>query len=114
MAKTSAQVMELEKNRFQEAVQRHKELVKTYKEEPRVATYLAPTYANFLGKVMTVSINGISIYFPVDGQTYNIPQTFADEVASRRKSIDAIISKQHKASRIVENVETSPGEMVLF
>jgi hypothetical protein len=63
---------------------------------------------------MTVSINGISIFFKVDGSTQKVPKTFADEIASRRLAVDAILNKQHRMADIPNNNEKSPGELALF
>lgn len=99
---------------FAEAQNRKKELLKTYKEEPKVAVYLSPMYRAYFGNVMRVSVNGISIYFAVDGSTQIVPQTFADVITERRIAIDSILNKQNMLADVHSNVETSPGEINLF
>lgn len=91
-----------------------KELLAVYKAEEKVERSLSPLYEPYLGKVIQISINGITIAFPVDGTTHRIPQSFADEVDSRRMAVDAIIKKSKKMAKISENSETFPGELQMF
>ena len=93
---------------------RKKELTKEYQAEPRVPMYLSPMYKPYFGNVMRVSINGISIWFKVDGSTQLIPKTFADEIASRRMYVDAIVNKQRRMADIPNNAEKGVGELKLF
>jgi hypothetical protein len=93
---------------------RRKTLLKEYREEEKVPIYLSPMYRPYFGNVMTVSMNGISIFFKVDGSVQNVPKTFADEIAARRIAIDAIITKQSRMADIPNNAEKSPGELALF
>lgn len=93
---------------------RKKELHKLYKEEEKIPMYLSPMYRPYFGNVMRVMINGISIFFKVDGSSQVIPKTFADEVVRRRKAVDSILTKQNRMARIPENNESNPGELNLF
>lgn len=108
----SDKVAENQKILQAEAVRRA--LVKEYRAEEQVPMYLSPMYKPYFGNVMRVSINGISIFFKVDGSTQMIPQTFADEIDDRRRKIDAILQKQNQMSDIQANGETSPGEVSFF
>lgn len=99
---------------LQRAEARRKTLLNVYKNEDLVPMYLSPMYRPYVGNVMRIMINGISIYFKVDGTTQMIPQTFADEVTARRMAIDDILIKQNKMSDITSNAESSPGELELF
>lgn len=99
---------------LQKADANRKRLLKFYQEEEKVPMYLSPMYRPYFGNVMRVMINGISIYFKVDGTTQLIPKSFADEIVSRRIRIDNTLNKQQKLSSIGENYETSPGELKLF
>lgn len=83
---------------LQKAEARRKTLLNVYKSENLVPMYLSPMYRPYVGNVMRVMINGISIYFKVDGSTQMIPQTFADEITARRMAIDAILTKQNRMS----------------
>lgn len=93
---------------------RRKKLLKVYREEEKVPMYLSPMYRPYFGNVMRVMINGISIYFKVDGSAQHVPKTFADEITARRMAIDAILTKQHRMSNIAANSESAPGELTLF
>lgn len=112
--KTAAQVMAEANRALLSAEGRRKALVKTYTEEEKVPMYLSPMYRPYFGNVMPVSINGLVIYFPVDGKTYTIPTTYADEIVRRRMAIDDILTKQSKMANIASNNETAPGELKLF
>jgi hypothetical protein len=96
------------------AENRKKELHKIYKEEEKVPMYLSPMYKAYVGNVMRVMINGISIFFKVDGSTQLVPKTFADEIVARRLAIDAILTKQSRMANISANNESNPGELNLF
>jgi hypothetical protein len=93
---------------------RRKNLIGVYKNEKKVSTYLSPMYRPHFGNIMTVTINGISIRFKVDGSKQEIPSTFADEIERRRIAIDKITKKQEKMSNIKSNVEANPGEIEIF
>lgn len=97
------------------ASSRRKELIKHYKGEEQVVTYISPMYRPYFGNVMTVTINGISIRFPIDGSKQEIPATFADEIERRRQNIDNIIKKQKRMAAVKENEDKgSIGELSLF
>lgn len=85
-----------------------------YSREKKVSTYLSPMYRPYLGNVADISVNGVSVFIPVDGQTYEIPETFADLVNQKRMAIDAMLTKQQRMSDVQNNVESSPGELKLF
>ena len=96
------------------AQNRRKELTKRYSNEEKVPMYLSAMYAPYFGKVMKVSINGVYIHFPVDGNTYKVPKTFAAEITARRMAIDAIQAKATRMSDVTKNFERTPGELALF
>lgn len=85
-----------------------------YLKEKLVPVYLSPMYRPYLGKVMNVDINGVSVFVPIDGQTYNVPLTFADEITRRRMAVDAMLTKQDRMADIHNNHEGSPGELKMF
>ena len=97
-----------------EAQARRKTLAEHYKAEERVEVYLSPMYRPYFGNVMCVAINGISIYFPVDGKPYKVPKTFADAICERRMAIDAILNKQDRMANVSANSEQTPGELSIF
>lgn len=94
---------------------RRKQLIKHYKGERQVITYVSPMYRPYFGNVMTVTINGISIRFPIDGSKQEIPATFADEIERRRRNIDNIERKQKRMAAVKENEDKgSIGSLSLF
>ncbi len=97
-----------------EAQTAKKKVYQQYRKEDKVSVYLSPTYKPYFGNVMPVSINGITIYFPVDGTSHEVPKTFADEITAKRVAIDAIINKTGKMADIASNVESTPGELELI
>lgn len=100
--------------RIKNAEMAKKELLAYYKGEPLVERAVSPLYEPYLGKVLQISLNGITIAFPIDGSTHKIPQSFADELDSRRIAIDATIRKSKKMSAIQTNAESFPGELAMF
>lgn len=112
----TAQLQLIKDNReIAQASARRKELIKYYKGEKKVVTYLSPMYRPYFGNVMTVTINGVSIRFPVDGSKQEIPATFADEIERRRRNIDNIEKKQKRMAAVRENEDKgSIGSLSLF
>ena len=90
-----------------------KQLLAVYSKQDKVDVYLSPMYRPYFGNVMRVSINGISIFFKVDGTTQKLPSTFADEVTARRMAVDNLLNRQNKMASIANNYESSPGELAL-
>jgi hypothetical protein len=89
-------------------------LVQKYSTEKKVFTSISPMYQPYFGKVMPVMINGIRIDIPVNGQKYEVPQSFADEIEAKVMAIDRMILKQRHMANISGNLETSPGELKIF
>jgi hypothetical protein len=101
-------------NTLTELDERKRMLVKAYTEQPKVPVILAPMYAVYFGNVMTVTINGISIRFRVDGSTQKVPETYADEIARRRMAVDTQLRRQQRMSNVQNNKEQNPGELALY
>lgn len=102
-------VLEVEKGRRSLGVK--------FRNEEKVPVKIPPLYKPYFGKVMTVSINGISCAIPVDGQVYKVPKSFAEEANIRMFRQDELIQKQEKlsdASKNRNNFENYPGELALF
>lgn len=85
-----------------------------YMAEEMVEMYVSPTYRRWFGNVMPVTINGITIMFPIDGSTHSIPKTFADEITNRRVLIDKINFATDSMSDVRNNAEQAPGELELI
>ena len=93
---------------------KRKRLVDEYRNEEKVSCSLSPLYAPYFGKVLQISLNGVTIAFPVDGSSHKIPKSFAAELATRRMAVDAIIKKNKSRSDIAKNNESYPGELPLY
>lgn len=102
------------KTSIAEADRRRAKLTEHYKDEDKVPMYMSPMYRPYVGNVMRVMINGISIFFKVDGSTQYVPKTFADEITARRLAIDEIIMKQKKMENVSGNFENAPGDLKLL
>lgn len=93
--------------------QKRKSLVNIYRNERKVPVTISPFYAAYLGRVVRVSVNGIIVDIPADGQTYSINKTHADHVVAKIKRIDAMIARQKKMGDVQNNIEFHPGELHL-
>ena len=96
------------------AVKEQENLANKYRNEDKVTVSVSPLYRPYFGNVMKVSINGISIYMPIDNTAHKIPKTFADEIHCRIAAVDAIMKKQDRMADIAANIERSPGELTLM
>lgn len=85
--------------------------------EPRVAISVAPQYASEFSKNMRVVINGVSIFIPIDGREYMVPETFAAEIKRRIYKVNQKINRLRRKGT-TENFnlieEKSIGEVKLF
>lgn len=85
--------------------------------EPRVAISVAPQYASEFSKNMRVVINGVSIFIPIDGREYMVPETFAAEIKRRIHKVNQKINRLRRKGT-TENFnlieEKSIGEVKLF
>lgn len=93
---------------------RQKSLVQTYATEEKVPVRVAPSYARYFGRVMRVSINGISVAVRCDGQTVMLPKTYAAEVLRRMSEMDKYELRLSKMSNVTKNFEASPGQLNFF
>jgi hypothetical protein len=111
---TEAEVTAASNKAVASAEKDRKELAKTFREQEKVPVSISPLYMPYFGRVMTVTINGASIAIPVDGRSYMVPESFAEEIQIRIYRRDQLIKKQNKMSDITNNCEASPGELALF
>lgn len=79
-----------------------------------VALSMSPMYAPYFGEVMTVGLNGLNIYFPVDGRTYKVREPYAMIIKKRQRAVDDLIKRQERMANVTANKEQSAGEMVLI
>lgn len=96
------------------AEEQSKELLKTATEQKRVPVSLAPQYRAYFGNVMTVCVSGLTVYLPVDGRSYQVPEMFAAEIHRRRRAADDNLLKRQRAAKVAENKENFAGELKIF
>lgn len=86
------------------------------RKETKVPVSVAPQYNAEFGNNMRVTINGISIFIPIDGKTYMVPQTFADEIARRVRKVNQKLNRFKRRGNdqnVVMVEERSIGEVKL-
>lgn len=93
---------------------RQKSLIEIYRKEPKVTVRISPTYAKYFGKVMHVSINGISVGIRCDGKNVDLPESFATEVLRRVAEMDKYELRLNKMSDVSNNFEKTPGQINFF
>lgn len=89
-------------------------LAERYKREPKVAVAGSPFYRPYFGNNMPIILNGIAIHVPMNGQQYNIPESFAAEFNGRIKRIDAQRQVEQRLGNISANLESYAGEKDLI
>ena len=105
-ADNNQSVNALEKKRFS--------LVEKYKAEKKYKVKGAPAYQAHFGSVMSIIINGVLITVPLDGRSYEIPESFAQVFNSRIRQIDNMALQQSALADVANNVESMPGEKDLI
>ena len=109
MKESDMLVIEVEKGR--------RALASKFRNEEKVDIKIPPLYKPYFGRIMTVSINGISCAIPVDGKNYKVPKSFAEEAQIRMFKQDELLEKQERltdSSKNRNNFENYPGELALF
>jgi hypothetical protein len=89
-------------------------LVETYKGEKKVPVQGSPMYRPYFGNNMPIILNGIAIYVPLDGQQYEIPESFAAIFLDRISRIDEQINMRKQMAAISDNIESYAGERNLI
>ncbi len=102
----TAQVNELEVKR--------RKVSEGYKHEKKVAVQGSPMYRPYFGNTMPIILNGVAVYVPLDGQQYEIPESFAAVFLDRISRIDEQINMRKQMSAVSENVESYAGEKSLI
>ena len=105
-ADNNQNVNALEKKRFS--------LVEKYKAEKKYKVKGAPAYQAHFGSVMSIVINGVLIAVPLDGRSYEIPESFAQVFNSRIRQIDNMALQQSALADVANNIESMPGEKDLI
>lgn len=93
---------------------KNRKLTDHYKQEKKVAVQGSPMYRPYFGNNMPIIVNGIAIYVPLDGQQYEIPETFAAIFFDRISRIDEQINMRNRMANASENVESYAGEKALI
>jgi hypothetical protein len=91
-----------------------KKVSEVYKKEKKVAVQGSPMYRPYFGNSMPIILNGVAVYVPLDGQQYEIPESFAAVFLDRISRIDEQINMRKQMAAVSENVETYAGEKSLI
>ena len=91
-----------------------KSVADTYKNEKKVAVQGSPMYRPYFGNNMPIIINGVAIYVPLDGQQYEIPESFAAVFLDRISRVDEQIRVRKQMASVSENSESYAGEKSLI
>ena len=91
-----------------------KSVAVTYKNEKKVAVQGSPMYRPYFGNNMPIIINGVAIYVPLDGQQYDIPESFAAVFLDRISRVDEQIRVRKQMASVSENSESYAGEKSLI
>ena len=89
-------------------------LVEKYKAEKKYKVKGAPAYQAHFGNVMSIVINGVLITVPLDGRSYEIPESFAQVFNTRIRQIDNMALQQSALADVANNIESMPGEKDLI
>lgn len=89
-------------------------LVDHYKNEKKIPVQGSPMYRPYFGNNMPIILNGIAIYVPLDGQQYEIPESFAAIFFDRISRIDEQINMRKRMAAISDNIEAYAGERDLI
>lgn len=89
-------------------------LVDYYKKEKKIPVQGSPMYRPYFGNNMPIILNGIAIYVPLDGQQYEIPESFAAIFFDRISRIDEQINMRKRMAAISDNIESYAGERDLI
>lgn len=88
-------------------------LAQQYTQEKKVVVMGAPMYRAWFGNNMPISINGILVSVPLDGNRYEIPESYAEVFNARIVSVNEEIEIQKRMSNVAANYEQYPGELDL-
>lgn len=85
-----------------------------YRAQEKVEISISPLYRPYFGNVMEIIINGVYCALPVDGRTYKLAQTFANEAARRIAAVDAQNKRSERLADVQNNHENFIGELQLI
>ena len=111
----SVAAMTAENNQSVNALEKKRlSLVEKYKAEKKYKVKGAPAYQAHFGSVMSIIINGVLVTVPLDGRSYEIPESFAQVFNSRIRQIDNMALQQSALADVANNIESMPGEKDLI
>lgn len=93
---------------------RQNKFLEKVRSEKKVPISVAPQYAAEFSNNMRVTINGISIFIPIDGKQYMVPETFAAEIQRRVYKVNQKLNRFKRKDNTTNNViieEKSIGEI---
>lgn len=93
---------------------KNRNLVEYYRNEKKVPVQGSPMYRPYFGNNMPIILNGIAVYVPLDGQQYEIPESYAAIFFDRISRIDEQINMRKQMAAISDNVEAYAGERNLI
>lgn len=91
-----------------------KKLADKLANEPKTRVIGSPMYRPWFGENMLIAINGVEIYLPLDGQAYEVPESYALEFQSRIELVDEEIRVRNSMANIEKNSEQYAGERELI
>ena len=86
----------------------------SYRNQEKVDISISPLYRPYFGNVMEIIINGVYCAVPVDGRTYKLAKSFANEAARRVKAVDAQNKRSERLADVQNNHENFIGELQLI
>lgn len=87
------------------AMKNQRVMAKYYSTEKRVQVRISPLYKPYFGNVMAIKLNGIPIYVPCNNDTFEIPESYAMEWASRMRKVDDQIQREKRLGNVRHNYD---------
>ena len=85
---------------------------KLYKAEKKVKVKGSPMYRDYFGDSMPIVLNGNYISVPLNGMTYEIPESFAQVFEERIHRIDMLHMKTERMESV--SMDTFIGDVPIF
>ena len=78
-----------------------------YAKEKKVAVSIPAPYKPYFGSTAMISVNGVSVYIPVDGRSYYVNETHAAEIFETLQNINAGTEQRAALANVQQNKERS-------
>lgn len=82
-----------------------------YAKEKKVAVSIPAPYKPYFGSTAMISVNGVSVYIPVDGRSYYVNETHAAEIFETLQNINAGTEQRAALANVQQNKEEAPGSL---